>query len=106
MCFPPRVLPPRVCSPLPNEKQLGAPLTPIGQLLAVLPAASSHCVPAACRALMTCDPAAHSPLADFYPDDFVLDPAGKPAELRWLWVALLPFIDEVRRRCCVVEEQL
>ena len=37
-----------------------------------------------------------SPIADFYPTDFKLDPAGKPAELRWLWVVLLPFIDEAR----------
>jgi hypothetical protein len=71
----------------------GHPLPPIGQLLAVLPAASSQCMPEACRELMT---SPDSPIADFYPTDFKLDPAGKPAELRWLWVVLLPFIDEAR----------
>ena len=35
----------------------------------------------------------HSPLAKYYPRDFPLDPNGKPATLRWLWVALVPPID-------------
>ena len=70
---------------------LSAPFTPMGQLMGVLPAASSHCMPEACRELML-NPL--SPIADFYPDDFPLDLNGK----KYLWqaVALLPWIDEKR----------
>ena len=35
-----------------------------------------------------------SPIKDFYPKVFKYDPNGKG--VRWLWVALLPFIDETR----------
>ena len=71
--------------------ELAAPFSPMGQLMGVLPAASSHCMPEACRELML-NP--HSPIADFYPDDFPLDLNGK----KYLWqaVALLPWIDESR----------
>ena len=71
--------------------ELSAPFTPMGQLMGVLPAASSHCMPEACRELML-NP--HSPIADFYPEDFPLDLNGK----KYLWqaVALLPWIDEKR----------
>ena len=72
---------------------LGQPVTPLTQLMSVLPAASSHCLPAAYANLMS-DPA--SPIIDFYPEDFALDPNGKPPALRWLWVARLPFIDAAR----------
>ena len=67
----------------------------IAQLMAVLPADSSHCLPPKCRELMV-DPA--SPVLDFYPDAlaFPLDPNGIPAAIRWLWVAKLPFIDPAR----------
>ena len=63
----------------PVQFDKGQPFTPLTQLLAVLPAASSHCVPNALKGLMT-SPA--SPIADFYPEDFELDPNGKPAGLR------------------------
>ena len=36
----------------------------------------------------------NSPLADFYPEEVELDPNGKA--MPWLWVVLLPFIDEER----------
>ena len=74
---------------------VGAPFPPIAQLMAVLPADSAHCLPSACRKLMTDDV---SPIIDFYPDalKFALDPNGIPAELRWLWIAKLPFIDPSR----------
>ena len=72
---------------------LGRPLPPLAQLMAVLPAASAHCLPPACAALMA---DAASPLAAYYPEDFAVDPNGRPARVRWLWIALLPFIDEAR----------
>ena len=68
----------------------GAPLPPLQQLMCVLPPASAHCCPRAAQRLMTDQ---HSPLAKYYPRDFPLDPNGKPANLRWLWVALVPPID-------------
>ena len=71
--------------------EVAAPFAPMGQLMGVLPAASAHCMPEACRELML-NP--HSPIADFYPEDFPLDLNGK----KYLWqaVALLPWIDENR----------
>jgi len=73
------------------DLQLGAPFTPLQQLLAVLPAASAHALPAKCRLLML-DPA--SPIADFYSDDVDVDPNGKA--MPWLHVVLLPFVDADR----------
>jgi 5'-3' exonuclease len=35
-----------------------------------------------------------SPIIDFYPKDVPTDPNGKA--MPWLWVVLLPFIDEDR----------
>lgn len=35
-----------------------------------------------------------SPIIDFYPEDVPVDPNGKA--MPWLWVVLLPFIDETR----------
>ena len=71
---------------------LGTPFSPLTQLMAVLPEASSHCVPPAFAQLMN----PSSILGDFYPKLFELDPNGKPVNLRWLWVARLPFIDAPR----------
>ena len=65
-------------------------MPPLQQLMCVLPPASAHCCPRAAQRLMT---DTHSPLAKYYPRDFPLDPNGKPANLRWLWVALVPPID-------------
>jgi 5'-3' exoribonuclease 2 len=79
---------------------LGKPFSPLEQLMAVLPAASAHCVPAAYRPLME---APESPIADCYPRDFELDPNGKPATLTWLWVARLPFIDAPRLLAALAE---
>ena len=59
--------------------------------MGVFPAASRHTLPAPCQHLMT-DP--HSPIIDFYPERFEFDPNGKA--MSWLWVALLPFVDEKR----------
>ena len=48
-------------------------------------------LPPACEFLMSHP---ESPIIDFYPEKFQFDPNGKPQ--KWLWVALLPFIDEKR----------
>ena len=67
------------------------PFNPVEQLMAVLPSDSSHAIPASARWLM-CD--SESPIIDFYPKDVPVDPNGKA--MPWLWVVLLPFIDEER----------
>ena len=86
--------------------ELGRPFRPLDQLMAVLPALSSHALPPACAKLMS--PVKErieddkgktfssfiSPVADFYPESFEQDPNGKRQS--WLWVVLLPFIDEKR----------
>ncbi|GKY99557.1 hypothetical protein MPSEU_000910000 [Mayamaea pseudoterrestris] len=68
-----------------------APFNPIEQLMAVLPPDSSHAIPVASRWLML-DP--ESPINDFYPTSVPVDPNGKA--MPWLWVVLLPFIEEER----------
>lgn len=67
------------------------PFRPVEQLLAVLPAESVAALPIACRPLMV-DPA--SPIIDLYGSDAPIDPNGK--HLPWLWILLLPFVDEKR----------
>jgi 5'-3' exoribonuclease 2 len=71
--------------------ELNIPFNPVEQLMAVLPSDSAHAVPTAARWLMT-DP--ESPIIDFYPKDVLVDPNGKA--MPWLWVVLLPFIEEER----------
>ncbi|CAN0023558.1 unnamed protein product, partial [Phaeothamnion confervicola] len=70
---------------------LSEPFRPIEQLMSVLPAASAAALPLPCRRLMTDE---DSPILDFYPKKVPCDPNGKP--MPWLWVVLLPFIDEKR----------
>eukprot|EP01047_Picozoa_sp_COSAG01_P117226 COSAG01_NODE_45900_length_405_cov_0.800654_1_plen_61_part_10 len=61
--------------------------------MGVFPAASAHCLPPACRELME---SAGSPIIDFYPPSFALDPNGqkrkwqvrrplRPATCRFDW---------------------
>ncbi|POM77991.1 5'-3' exoribonuclease, partial [Phytophthora palmivora] len=69
----------------------GVPFHPFEQLMGVFPAGSSHAIPKPYRWLMS-DP--ESPIIDFYPKDIPVDPNGKA--MPWLWVVLLPFIDEGR----------
>jgi 5'-3' exoribonuclease 2 len=71
--------------------ELAKPFNPVEQLMAVLPSDSAHAIPDASRWLM-CDP--ESPMIDFYPKDVPVDPNGKA--MPWLWVVLLPFIEEDR----------
>ena len=71
--------------------ELATPFKPVEQLLGVLPSDSAHAVPKKARELM-CDP--NSAIIDFYPKDVPCDPNGKA--MPWLWVVLLPFIDEKR----------
>jgi 5'-3' exoribonuclease 1 len=70
---------------------LGAPFLPFQQLLSCLPPASSWCLPTSYSSLMTHP---DSPILDFYPTDFKIDPNGKRNP--WEAVNLLPFIDAQR----------
>lgn len=71
--------------------ELSAPFCPIEQLMAVLPSDSANALPEPFRPLML---EKDSEIADFYPTDVPVDPNGKA--MPWLWVLLLPFIDEQR----------
>jgi 5'-3' exoribonuclease 2 len=70
---------------------MSQPFRPVEQLLAVLPADSVHALPDPCQWLMT---DSESPIFDLYGFDAPIDPNGK--HLPWLWILLLPFIDESR----------
>lgn len=69
----------------------GEPARPYEQLLAVMPIASSHVLPAPLRRLMTDE---EFGIQDFYPLDFPVDLNGK--KFAWQGVVLLPFIDQTR----------
>eukprot|EP00535_Pseudo-nitzschia_heimii_P004017 CAMPEP_0197180772 /NCGR_PEP_ID=MMETSP1423-20130617/5265_1 /TAXON_ID=476441 /ORGANISM="Pseudo-nitzschia heimii, Strain UNC1101" /LENGTH=999 /DNA_ID=CAMNT_0042630893 /DNA_START=61 /DNA_END=3057 /DNA_ORIENTATION=+ len=71
--------------------ELVTPFSPVEQLMAVLPSDSSHAIPKEGRWLMS---DLESPIIDFYPTEVPVDPNGKA--MPWLWVVLLPFIDEER----------
>ncbi|CAM9801088.1 unnamed protein product [Chrysoparadoxa australica] len=79
------------CSSYTVEFTNSKPFRPIEQLMAVLPSASAPALPPPCRKLMM---EKASPIIDFYPEEVKCDPNGKP--MPWLWVVLLPFIDEKR----------
>ncbi|RHY54104.1 hypothetical protein DYB30_009763, partial [Aphanomyces astaci] len=70
---------------------VGQPFCPFEQLMGVFPADSRHAIPKPYQWLLT---DAESPIIDFYPQDIPVDPNGKA--MPWLWVVLLPFIDETR----------
>jgi len=71
--------------------ELSIPFNPVEQLMAVLPSDSSHAIPDSGRWLMS---DLESPIIDFYPSEVPVDPNGKA--MPWLWVVLLPFIEEDR----------
>ncbi|XP_049866314.1 5'-3' exoribonuclease 1 isoform X2 [Pectinophora gossypiella] len=71
------------------EFELGEPFKPFEQLLAVLPAASKHLLPAPFHDLMTDE---ESPIVHYYPVNFETDLNGKRND--WEAVVLIPFIDE------------
>ena len=83
----------------PMQFELGKPFRPLDQLMGVLPPRSSHALPPRLAALMT---DAESPIRDFYPEKFAMDPNGK--KFTWQWVVLLPFIDEARLIAAVDSE--
>ena len=69
--------------------ELGEPYLPYEQLLAVLPIASSNCLPVAYRNLMLKE---SSPLHKYYPLEFEID--MNFSTVPWGGVALLPWINE------------
>ncbi|XP_072940485.1 5'-3' exoribonuclease 1 [Epargyreus clarus] len=69
---------------------IGEPFKPFEQLLAVLPSASKHLLPAPFHDLMTDE---DSPIVHYYPINFETDLNGKKND--WEAVVLIPFIDEV-----------
>lgn len=70
---------------------LGHPLRPFEQLMAVLPEKSKALVPPGLRPLMVEE---NSPIKEFYPAKFELDKNGKKAD--WEAVVKIPFVDEKR----------
>jgi RNA recognition motif-containing protein len=79
------------CDKIQVNFTLSEPFKPFTQLLAILPAKSSHALPKSYQSLMT---SKDSPIIDFYPDDFKVDLVGKKVEYKG--VVLLPFIDAER----------
>ena len=67
----------------------GSPFTPLLQLLSVLPPQSGKLLPSSYSKLMT-DEA--SPLVEYYPSDFEVDPNGKKNS--WEYIVKIPFITE------------
>lgn len=70
-----------------------APFLPLQQLMAVLPPQSAWCLPPCFARLMS---APDSPILDYYPEHFAVDMEGIPANLSYLGIVLLPFIDSKR----------
>lgn len=71
---------------------LDAPLSPMEQLMCVLPPESADLLPRACRDLMLAE---DSPLKPFYPHGVREEP-GDGNKPRWKWTVILPFMDAAR----------
>ncbi len=71
------------------EFEQGAPFTPLLQLLSVLPPQSGPLLPHSYSKLMTDE---DSPLNEYYPSDFEVDPNGKKNS--WEYIVKIPFLDE------------
>lgn len=71
--------------------QKGRPFRPLTQLMAVLPPASAHFLPAPMSKMMLTP---ESAVADFYPVDFETDMNGKRNS--WEAIVIVPFIEEKR----------
>lgn len=69
----------------------GHPFKPFEQLMAVFPQKTSWAVPQCLQPLINDQ---NSPIADYFPTDFVIDTLGK--KFAWLGEVLLPFIEEDR----------
>lgn len=72
-----------------NNFELGRPFKPFEQLMAVFPQKTSWAIPECLQPLMR---ELDSPIADYFPIDFVIDTLGK--KFAWLGEVLLPFIEE------------
>jgi 5'-3' exoribonuclease 2 len=66
---------------------LGSPFKPFEQLMAVFPQKTSWAVPKCLQPLIN---ELSSPIADYFPTDFIIDTLGK--KFAWLGEVLLPFI--------------
>lgn len=69
--------------------ELGKPFLPIQHLMAVLPSANKHLLPAPLQFLLA-DP--KSPIIEFYPEEYEIDMNGKSNH--WEALVLIPFIQE------------
>eukprot|EP00187_Rhodella_violacea_P010069 CAMPEP_0174894908 /NCGR_PEP_ID=MMETSP0167-20121228/9426_1 /TAXON_ID=38298 /ORGANISM="Rhodella maculata, Strain CCMP736" /LENGTH=532 /DNA_ID=CAMNT_0016134109 /DNA_START=135 /DNA_END=1730 /DNA_ORIENTATION=+ len=76
---------------LPIAFRKGKPFRPLCQLLSVLPPESARLLPGAYQELMVAE---NSPLREFYPREFTVDPNGK--KNAWEAVVIIPFIEEKR----------
>jgi len=79
------------CDKVKIEWNMGQPLCPLQQLMAVLPKQSAHAVPSCYRYLLG---SPTSPIIDLYPSNFKLDVNG--AAFAWMGVNLLPYIEMPR----------
>ncbi|CAK9054743.1 unnamed protein product [Durusdinium trenchii] len=70
--------------------QVGMPFKPFQQLMAVLPSSSKTLLPSCYQWLFD----SHSPVANFYPEKFVVDMDG--VKVPWGGMTLIPFIDPER----------
>jgi len=74
-----------------QDFDIGAPFSPVQQLMSVFPPYSSHAIPKHFRRLMLED---DSEISDFYPRDFFVDIRGKG--VAWMGEVILPIIDQDR----------